>query len=104
MFNSRAPGTDDLPSSAQLLKSTIISGVAPVATLVTIVLPSEHAVDPTGIGSGLGLTEMAESKTQLAEEAEMDRLTEYAPRQPMHKRQHAGMRCPSRCIRAKGRK
>ncbi len=73
MFNSQAPNPDDLPSSAQLLKSTVISAVAAGAILVTVVLPSEYAIDPTGIGSALGLTEMGEIKTQLAEEAEMDR-------------------------------
>jgi len=73
MFNSQAPTPDDLPSSAQLLKSTVISAVAAGAILVTVVLPSEYAIDPTGIGSALGLTAMGEIKTQLAEEAEMDR-------------------------------
>ncbi|PZP54290.1 MAG: transmembrane anchor protein [Agrobacterium fabrum] len=73
MFNSQAPKPDDLPTSAQLVKSTIISVVAAGAILVTVVLPSEYAIDPTGIGSALGLKEMGEIKTQLAEEAEMDR-------------------------------
>lgn len=83
MFNSRAPNPDDLPTSAQLVKSTLISGVAAVAILVTVVLPSEYAIDPTGIGSALGLTEMGEIKTQLAEEAEMDRqVDEAAPQTP----------------------
>nr|WP_313533826.1 transmembrane anchor protein [Brucella anthropi] len=73
MFNSQAPNPEDLPSSAQLVKSTIISAIAAGAILVTVVLPSEYAIDPTGIGSALGLTEMGEIKSQLAEEAEMDR-------------------------------
>lgn len=41
--------------------------------LVTIVLPAEYNVDPTGIGEVIGLSEMGEIKTQLAEEAEADR-------------------------------
>ncbi|WP_349506771.1 transmembrane anchor protein [Agrobacterium pusense] len=73
MFNSQAPKPEDLPTSAQLVKSTLISAVAAAAILVTIVLPSEYAIDPTGVGSALGLTEMGEIKTQLAEEAEMDK-------------------------------
>lgn len=73
MFNSQAPKPDDLPTSAQLVKSTILSAVAAGAILITVVLPSEYAIDPTGIGSALGLTEMGEIKAQLAEEAEMDR-------------------------------
>lgn len=73
MFNSQAPATDDLPSSAQLAKSTVIAAFAAAALLVTVVLPSEYGIDPTGAGSALGLTEMGEIKTQLAEEAERDR-------------------------------
>ncbi|MBY3036402.1 transmembrane anchor protein [Rhizobium laguerreae] len=74
MFNSQAPAPDDLPSSKQLIKSTVIAAAAAAAILVTVVLPSEYAIDPTGVGSALGLTEMGEIKTQLAEEAEMDRV------------------------------
>ncbi|MBY5608412.1 transmembrane anchor protein [Rhizobium leguminosarum] len=74
MFNSQAPAPDDLPSSKQLIKSTVIAAAAAAAILVTVVLPSEYAIDPTGVGSALGLTAMGEIKTQLAEEAEMDRL------------------------------
>lgn len=73
MFNSQAPNPDDLPSSRQLVKSTVISVVAAAALLVTVVMPSEYGIDPTGIGSVMGLTEMGEIKTQLAEEAELDR-------------------------------
>lgn len=73
MFNSQAPSADDLPSSAQLFRSTIFAAAAAAVILVTVVLPSEYAIDPTGAGSALGLTEMGEIKTQLAEEAERDR-------------------------------
>jgi hypothetical protein len=45
-----------------------------VAILVTVVLPAEYAIDPTGVGRVLGLTEMGETKRELAEEAEADRL------------------------------
>lgn len=82
MFNSQAPDPDDLPSSAQLVKSTIISVIAAGMLLVTVVLPSEYAIDPTGVGSVLGLTEMGEIKTQLAEEAEMDRKASEDAAQP----------------------
>jgi len=37
-------------------------------------LPSEYGIDPTGAGRMLGLAEMGEIKTQLAEEAEADRM------------------------------
>ena len=74
MYNSDIPTRAELPSSWQLLKSTIIAIIAAVAILVTIVLPSEYAIDPTGVGRMLNLTEMGEIKQQLAAEAEADRL------------------------------
>ena len=76
MFNREKPSLEELPSSAQLLRSTVIAAVSAVAILVTVVLPAEYGIDPTGAGRVLGLTEMGEIKTQLAEEAEMDRQME----------------------------
>jgi hypothetical protein len=79
MYNSDMPSREELPSSAQLLKSTIVAAAAAAVILVTIVLPSEYAVDPTGIGRKLGLTQMGEIKVQLAREAEQDRARDAAP-------------------------
>lgn len=73
MYNSNIPTHAELPTSRQLFRSTIIAIVSAIAILVTIVLPSEYAIDPTGIGRVLGLTEMGEIKGQLADEAEADR-------------------------------
>ncbi|MEX5562632.1 transmembrane anchor protein [Pseudophaeobacter sp. 1A16562] len=73
MFNSNRPSLEELPSSAQLLKSTAIAAVSAAAILVSVVLPAEYGIDPTGVGRVIGLAEMGEIKTQLAEEAEMDR-------------------------------
>ena len=73
MFNAEKPSLDELPSSKQLIRSTVIAGAAAVAILVTVVLPAEYNIDPTGIGEALGLAEMGEIKSQLAEEAEADR-------------------------------
>ena len=78
MFNAEKPSLEDLPSSAQLLRSTVIAAVSAVVILVTIVLPAEYGIDPTGIGRTLGLTEMGEIKSQLAEEAEADRRMDAA--------------------------
>lgn len=78
MYNVSKPTLDDLPSSKQLLRSTLIALVAAIAILVGIVLPSEYAIDPTGIGRVLGLTEMGEIKTQLAEEAAADAAKDAA--------------------------
>jgi hypothetical protein len=48
------------PAPRQLLKSIIIAiGVAAVV-LVTIVLPAEYSIDPTGLGRALGLTAINE--------------------------------------------
>jgi hypothetical protein len=85
MYNSDTPTRAELPTSAQLLKSTIIAIVAAIAILVAIVLPSEYGIDPTGAGRALGLTEMGEIKSQLAEEAEQDRIRDLqnaAPAEP----------------------
>jgi hypothetical protein len=76
MYNTDIPTRAELPSSAQLLRSTAIAIVAAAGILVTLVLPAEYAIDPTGIGRALRLTEMGEIKTQLAAEAEADRLND----------------------------
>ncbi len=74
MNNAPKPNLEDLPTKAQLFRSSIIAGIGAAAIMVTIYLPAEHAIDPTGVGRVLGLTEMGEIKVQLAEEAEADRL------------------------------
>lgn len=74
MNNAPKPNLEDLPTKAQLFRSSVIAGIGAVAILVTIFLPAEHAIDPTGVGRVLGLTEMGEIKLELAAEAEADRL------------------------------
>ena len=74
MFNSEKPAPEELPSSAQLLRSTIIAFIAAIVILVTVVLPAEYAIDPTGAGRVLGLTEMGEIKESLAKEADEDKM------------------------------
>jgi hypothetical protein len=73
MYNTDMPTRAELPSSQQLLRSTLIALASAAAILVTVVLPSEYNVDPTGAGRVLGLTQMGEIKAQLAKEAEEDR-------------------------------
>jgi len=46
--------------------------------LVTVVMPAEYGVDPTGIGRVLGLTEMGEIKAQLAKEAATEAASDAA--------------------------
>jgi len=79
MYNTDLPNRADLPSSAQLRRSTWIAGISAAAILGFIVLPSEYAIDPTGVGRMMGLTQMGEIKMQLAEEAANDAALANAP-------------------------
>ncbi|EAZ98419.1 hypothetical protein [Marinobacter sp. ELB17] len=72
MYNTDMPSRSELPSSAQLIRSTIIAAIVALVLLVTVVMPSEYALDPTGAGRLLGLTEMGAIKAQLAQEAAAD--------------------------------
>ena len=72
MYNANKPDASELPSTGKLLKSTGIAVVIASALLVTVVLPAEYGVDPTRVGSLLGLTEMGRIKMQLAAEAEAE--------------------------------
>lgn len=78
MYNTDMPTRAELPTSRQLLRSTVIALGTATVLLVTIVLPAEYAIDPTGIGRALGLTDMGEIKGQLAREAETDRLRDQS--------------------------
>lgn len=80
MYNSDIPSRAELPSTPQLIRSTLIAAVAAAVLLFTVVLPSEYGVDPTGIGRVLGLTEMGEIKTRLAKEAAEDAAATQASR------------------------
>lgn len=82
MFNSQKTQIEDLPTSRQLLRATALAFAAAGAILVAVVLPSEYAIDPTGIGRQLGLTRMGEIKAQLAEEAAADATAGAAPVAP----------------------
>jgi hypothetical protein len=75
MHNAKRDSQAELPSATKLLGSTILAAVGAAAILVAVVLPSEYGIDPTGAGRVLGLTNMGETKMQLAAEAEADRAT-----------------------------
>ncbi len=79
MYNTNAPSRAELPTTRQLLRSTLIAAVSAVVLLYTVVLPAEYGVDPTGIGKALGLTEMGEIKTRLAKEAAATRASHSGP-------------------------
>jgi len=84
MYNNQRPDLSELPSSSQLLRSTLIALIAAGVLLVTVVMPAEYAIDPTGAGRLLGLTQMGELKQTLAEEAatEAQPPAEAAPAEP----------------------
>ena len=80
VYNSDLPTRAELPSTRQLIRSTLIAAVSALVLLYTVVLPSEYGVDPTGLGRILGLTEMGEIKTRLAKEAAEDAAAAAANR------------------------
>ena len=69
MFNAQKPSENDLPSSSQLLKSTIIALAVTGALLLCVVTPAEYGKDPTGVGEILGLKQMGEIKIRLEKES-----------------------------------
>lgn len=76
MYNVHKPDASELPSTGKLLRSTGIAVAVASALLVTVVLPAEYGVDPTRIGSILGLTEMGRIKVSLAAEAQAEAAAE----------------------------
>jgi hypothetical protein len=62
VHNSDIPSKSDLPSVAKLLRSTAIAITVAAVLLVTVVMPAEYGIDPTGIGRLLGLKAMGEIK------------------------------------------
>lgn len=74
MHNAPKPKLEDLPTKAQLRRSSSIAGLGAVFIGVAVYMPAELGQDPSGIGSILGLTEMGEIKQELKAEAEADAL------------------------------
>lgn len=70
MYNANRPELSDLPSSAKLMQSTAIAAVAALVILITIIMPAEYGIDPSGVGELTGLKRMGEIKVSLAREAE----------------------------------
>lgn len=76
MYNANIPSDREVPSTPKLIKSTILAAVTASVLLVTVVMPSEYGIDPTGVGNALGLKRMGEIKVSLAEEAAADAAKE----------------------------
>ena len=72
MYNSDTPLRAELPTSKQLVRSTVLAAISALVLLIAVVLPAEYGIDPTGIGRVLRLTEMGETKQQLATQAAAD--------------------------------
>lgn len=70
MFNVEQPTEKDLPTSSQLLKSTIIAILVTFILLLIVIFPAEYGTDPTGVGNLLGLKEMGDIKMSLLDEAQ----------------------------------
>ena len=79
MYNAKKPNLSELPTTNRLLKSTGLAVVVAAGLLVTVVLPAEYGLDPTRLGSVLGLTEMGRIKQALAAEAEAEEALAAAP-------------------------
>lgn len=72
MNNKNIPLNNELPSMGRLIKSTILAICLAAVILVTVVLPAEYGLDPTGVGSFIGLVKMGEIKVSLAQEAAVE--------------------------------
>lgn len=66
----------EVPSTRRLLKATAIAIAVAGVILVTTVLPAEYGIDPTGIGSRLGLDVLAST----AEAGELPATANEAPK------------------------
>ena len=66
MNNTAMPSLEELPSTAKLLRSTGIAMLVASLLLVTVVMPAEYGIDPTGVGRLLGLQAMGEIKKSAA--------------------------------------
>ncbi len=78
MHNANIPDYTELPSSAKLIRSTIIAIIIATVILVTLVLPAEFGIDPTGVGKLTGLKRMGEIKQSLNDELNQERTDSTA--------------------------
>ena len=68
MNTTQAP--HDTPSAATLIKASIAAIALAAIVLVTVILPAEYDLDPTGIGGKLGLTVFSGTPAVVANEVE----------------------------------
>jgi hypothetical protein len=60
------PEARELPSVSELARATAVAFVVGAIVVVTAVLPAEYGVDPTGIGTTLGLMRPPEARAARA--------------------------------------
>lgn len=53
-----------VPTRRSLVKATLLAMLVAAAILLLAVLPAEYGIDPTGVGSHLGLDALASTETQ----------------------------------------
>jgi hypothetical protein len=78
MYNANIPKDQEVPSTGQLIRSTILAALVAGVLLACVVLPAEYGIDPTGLGQVIGLTRMGEIKQSLAAEEKADRAKDLA--------------------------
>ncbi|MBI3268398.1 MAG: hypothetical protein HYZ53_05200 [Planctomycetes bacterium] len=61
------PAVETLPSHAELVKATGVALLAAGTLLLTVVLPAEYGIDPTGAGGLLGLAGMKRGALRVTE-------------------------------------
>lgn len=84
MYNTNIPTDRELPSTGKLVKSTVLAAITALALLVTVVMPAEYGIDPTGVGNAIGLKKMGEIKMSLAKEAAAEQqVAEMSSTQPV---------------------
>ncbi len=78
--------TTHVQSSQTLLKSTFAAALLAAMVLVTIILPAEYNIDPTGIGQRIGLTKLANVTVVPPVQTEMVAIDNTALSQPAEQR------------------
>ncbi len=56
---TRSPYEIEPPSARKLLTSSLVAVAVAAIVLVVVILPAEYGIDPTGLGSAMGLTSLS---------------------------------------------
>ena len=67
MTETSPPAGTELPSSKRLLQSMLVAVIVAALLLVTVVLPAQYGIDPTGAGRLMGLTALSGAGTRTIE-------------------------------------